>query len=350
MNGRSALMLGYDRSELIHEELNRIYPDSAERDSFISRIRKDEEIGDIELVLRKRDGNVRQFLVSASLSPGKSVICSAIDITERKMAERVIQKARDDLERKVKERSEELIRANEGLKAEILERRRFEATLQIANRKLNTLSSITSHGILNQVTAIVMYVSLAEEMVKDPALLSYLRKIEQTADTIQKQIRFVRDYEGLGGSSPRWQSIDATITKAVTNLDLGSVYLEKDVDELEIYADLLLEKVFYNIVDNALRHGQRVTKIKISSKETGDGLSIFCEDNGVGIPKTMKEGIFRREYYRNTGYGLFLAAEILSITGLTISETGEPDAGARFEIHVPEGMYRLGKKQMLAEP
>jgi signal transduction histidine kinase len=57
----------------------------------------------------------------------------------------------------------------------------------------------------------------------------------------------------------------------------------------------------------------------------------------------MKEGIFRREYYRNTGYGLFLAAEILSITGLTITETGEPDSGARFEIQVPKGMYRLGK-------
>jgi PAS domain S-box-containing protein len=350
MNGRSAQMLGYERTELINEELNHIFPDSGERDLFISRIRKDEEIGDIELVLRKRDGNVRQFLVSASLSPGKSVICSAIDITERKMAERVIQKARDDLERKVKERSEELIRANEGLKAEILERRRFEATLQIANRKLSTLSSVTQHDILNQVTAIVMYVSLAEEMVKDPALLSYLRKIEQTTQMIQKQIRFARDYEELGVSSPRWQSIDATITKAVATLNLGTVHLEKDVDELEIYADMLLEKVFYNIVDNALSHGQKVTKIQFFTRETGDGLSIFCQDNGVGIPETMKEGIFRREYYRNTGYGLFLAAEILSITGLTISETGEPDSGARFEIRIPKGMYRLGKKQMLAEP
>jgi PAS domain S-box-containing protein len=350
MNGRSAQMLGYNRNELIHEELNRIFPDSGERDIFISRIRKDEEIGDIELVLRKRDGSVRQFLVSASLSPGESVICSAIDITERKMAERVIQKARDDLERKVKERSEELIRANEGLKAEILERRRFEATLQIANRKLNTLSSVTQHDILNQVTAIVMYVSLAEEMVKDPALLSYLKKIEQTTQMIQKQILFARDYEELGVSSPRWQSIDATITKAVAALELGNVHLEKNVNEIEIYADMLLEKVFYNLVDNALRHGKKVTEIQFLSKETGDGLSIFCEDNGVGVPETMKEGIFRREYYRNTGYGLFLAAEILSITGLTISETGEPGSGARFEIRVPKGMYRLGKKQMLAEP
>jgi len=269
MNGRCAQMLGYDRSDLINEELSRIFPDSAERNTFIIQIQKNAEIGDIELILHKREGDARQFLVSASLSPGNIVICSAIDITERKLAERVIQKAREDLEKKVKERSEELIRANEGLKAEILERKHFEATLQLANRKLNTLSSITRHDILNQITAIVMYVSLAEEMVQDPALLSYLKKIEQTTQMIQKQIRFARDYEDLGVNSPRWQRIDATISKAIAGLELGNVQVEKDVGDLEIYADVLLEKVFYNIVDNALRHGQKVTKIRFSSQEGG---------------------------------------------------------------------------------
>jgi signal transduction histidine kinase len=166
---------------------------------------------------------------------------------------------------------------------------------------------------------------------------------------IQKQIRFARDYENLGVSSPRWYMIDATIIRAVNGFDLGSIHLEKDVGDLEVYADVLLEKVFYNIVDNALRHGQKVTKIRFTFQETDNGITIFCEDNGVGVPETMKEGIFRREYYRNTGYGLFLASEILSITGLSISETGLPDSGARFEIRVPKGMYRSGKKQISPE-
>jgi len=344
INGRCAQILGYDRSNLINEELGRIFPDSAGREMFINRIRKNAEIGDIEIVFHKREGDARQFLVSASLSPGDIVICSAIDITERKLAERVIQKAREDLERKVKERSEELIRANEGLKAEILERKRFEATLQLANRKLNTLSSITRHDILNQITAIVMYVSLAEELVQDPAILSYLKKIEQTTEMIQKQIRFARDYEELGISSPRWHTIDATIGKAITGLDPGNARVEKEVEGLEVYADMLLEKVFYNLVDNAIRHGQKVTKIRFSSRENDKGLTISCEDDGIGVPESMKEGIFKREYYRNTGYGLFLASEILSITGLTISETGEPGSGARFEIRVPKGTYRIRKK------
>ena len=152
MNGKCAHMLGYDRQDLIDKDLSRILLDSAERDSFISQIQKNADISDIELLLHTREGQVRQFLVSASLSPGNRVICSAIDITERKLAERVIQKAREDLERKVKERSEELMRANDGLKAEILERKRFEATLKLANRRLNTLSAVTSHDIYDQIT------------------------------------------------------------------------------------------------------------------------------------------------------------------------------------------------------
>ena len=136
-----------------------------DRDAFIHEIQTHTNTGDIELRFSTRDGSVRQFLVSASLSPDDIVICSAIDITERKLAERVIQKARDELEQRVRERTDELLRANDVLKAEIQERKRFEAAIQLANRKLNTLSSITRHDILNQITAIVMYLSLAEEIV-----------------------------------------------------------------------------------------------------------------------------------------------------------------------------------------
>jgi PAS domain S-box-containing protein len=345
MNRKCAQMLGYNRNDLIDKDLDRIFQDPGERDAFLSRIQKNSEIGDIELLLHTQEGLVRQFLVSASLSPGNRVICSAIDITERTLAERVIQKAREDLEKKVKERSEDLMRANDGLKAEILERKRFEATLQLANRKLNTLSTITRHDILNQITAIVMYVSLAEEIVKDPALLEHLQKIEQSTQMIQKQIRFARDYQDIGLHAPQWQNVDITIRNAIAGLDLGAVRAEHDLGNLEIYADLLLERVFYNIVDNALRHGQKETKIRFSAQETNEGLTIFCQDDGVGVPASVKEGIFKREYYRNTGYGLFLAAEILGMTELSIVETGEPGSGARFEIRVPKGTYRFIQKR-----
>jgi PAS domain S-box-containing protein len=343
INGKCAQMLGYGREDLVDKELNYIFPDSGASDMFITQIQKTPEIGDIELLFTTQDGVVRQFIVSASLSPGDMVICSAIDITDRKLAERVIRKAREDLEKKVKERSEELMRANDGLKAEIQERKRFEATLQLANRKLNTLSSVTRHDILNQITAIGMYLSLAEEMVTDPTLLEHLRKIEQSTTMIQKQIRFARDYQDIGKNAPQWQNVDIIISSAVAGFDLGGIRIEKDVGNLEIFADLLLEKVFYNLVDNVVRHGEKATVIRFSAQETSRGVTICCTDDGAGVPESIKEGIFKREYYRNTGYGLYLAAEILSITGLSITETGEPGSGARFEIRVPKDACGFGE-------
>ena len=341
MNGKCAHMLGYNRYDLIDKELGRILRDPVERDAFVVQLRKNTEIADSELLFHTQEGQVRQFLISASLSPGNRVICSAVDITERTLAERVIRKAREDLERKVKARSEELMRTNDALKAEILERKRFEATLQLANRKLNTLSSVTHHDILSQITAIVMYISRAEEMVKDPAILEHLEKIEQSTQIIRKQIRFARDYQDIGLHAPQWQNVDITIRNAIAGLDLGAVSVELDLGRLEILADLLLERVFSAVVDNTLRHGQKATQIRFSAQETGEGLTILCEDDGAGVPAGVKEGIFKHEYHHNAGYGLFLASEILGMTQLSIAETGEPGSGARFEIRVPKDFYRF---------
>jgi len=135
-----------------------------------------------------------------------------------------------------------------------------------------------------------------------------------------------------------------TIDSAVGGLDLKGIRIEKNLGGLEIFADYLLEKVFYNLVENSVRHGEKATVIRFSCRKEGDDLILLCEDDGVGIPEGAKERIFKREYYRNTGYGLFLSGEILSITGLTIRETGEPGKGARFEIVAPKGVHRMGHR------
>jgi signal transduction histidine kinase len=74
-------------------------------------------------------------------------------------------------------------------------------------------------------------------------------------------------------------------------------------------------------------------------------LILFFEDNGTGIPYDLKERIFEQEYGRGTGLSLFLSCEILSITGITIRETGDSGRGARFEITVPKGVWRFDGNQ-----
>jgi signal transduction histidine kinase len=54
-----------------------------------------------------------------------------------------------------------------------------------------------------------------------------------------------------------------------------------------------------------------------------------------------KEKAFEKGFGKNTGLGMFIIREILSITGITIIETGEPGVGVRFEIRVPGGKWRI---------
>ena len=92
------------------------------------------------------------------------------------------------------------------------------------------------------------------------------------------------------------------------------------------------------IEQGAMVHG-------FTGKETKKGLLCSYEDNGVGIPPSDKTHIFTRGFGGHTGLGMFLSREILAITGLTIIENGEFGKGARFEITVPPGAYRLSSKE-----
>jgi signal transduction histidine kinase len=99
-------------------------------------------------------------------------------------------------------------------------------------------------------------------------------------------------------------------------------------------------KVFYNLMDNAVRHGGKITAIRFFMQERDGTHIIVCEDDGDGVPAEEKEYIFNRGFGKNTGLGLALSREILLITGITIVENGEPGKGARFEMTVPTGCYR----------
>ena len=103
----------------------------------------------------------------------------------------------------------------------------------------------------------------------------------------------------------------------------------------------MLEKVFGNLIDNSVNHGKRVTSIILSAEERDNNLIIRYEDDGIGIPADEKEMIFERGYGKNTGLGLFLVRDVLALTGITITETGIPGKGARFEMAVPKGAWRI---------
>ena len=165
----------------------------------------------------------------------------------------------------------------------------------------------------------------------------FLDKISDSAKAIERQIAFSKDYQNLGLTSPKWLNISNIVILASN----PAIHITDETGNLLIFADPLFEKVLYNLVDNTIRHGVTATDVNISVIAEQDNIRIVWTDNGVGVPADTKKMIFEKGFGKNTGLGLFLIKEILAITGMTIQETGVPGKGARFEITVPKGHYRI---------
>lgn len=209
------------------------------------------------------------------------------------------------------------------------------------NHKMLLLSQITRHDISNKLVILAGYQKYLEKNLADPASADILAKQKKALKAITRILEFTKEYEKVGIHSPCWQNVRDTFTHAGRLLDLSQISVSAESGDLEMYADPLLEKVFYNILDNALTHGQRVSSIRIYPDTARGNFRLIIEDNGTGIPADEKQDIFRHSYGRGTGLGLFLAREILAITGIEIEETGEYGKGARFELLLPQGTCRF---------
>ena len=129
INAKCAQWLLYDRRELVGKEIPIIWPDAAERERFYADAKCSLPDRETETLFRAKDGTMLRFVISAVLVNKDHVLCSAIDITGNKMVDEEIRKTLDDLEAQVKARTADLEKINEELRAEILERRRFESSM-----------------------------------------------------------------------------------------------------------------------------------------------------------------------------------------------------------------------------
>ena len=228
-----------------------------------------------------------------------------------------------------------------GTHLNIAERKSAEEALRQVNRKLNLLSSLTRHDILNKVSVLLGYLDKAKTLAQDTTLLDYLDRMDTSTKAIGKLVKFTRDYKDLGINPPHWITLKKCMNEVTEWIDPNAVRLTLAVGEWEIFADPQVTRVFKNIFENARIHGKHVTEIFVECTKNDRGLDVIIRDNGKGIPEELKSEIFEPGMMRNRGLGLFLAKEILSITGLTIEENGVPGKGARFEIHVPLECFRM---------
>jgi len=224
---------------------------------------------------------------------------------------------------------------------DLTDQKRVEDAIRHANERLNLLTAITRHDLLNDITALGMLLALSGTGTAQGHEQELAGKLNALIRSLQRKMEISRDYDGLGMKTPCWEDVIGAVGSGVAAIDKGKLRVDLDLPALEIYADPLFERVVSNLVDNTIRHGEHATFIRFRALVEGDICTLIVEDDGAGIPSEKKELIFRPGYGRHTGLGLFLIREILGITGMSIREDGELGRGARFEIRIPRGGFRF---------
>ena len=218
-------------------------------------------------------------------------------------------------------------------------------------RRQALLNQKTIHDWRNNETSINGYFGLMEAVLEEETDLSkvketigkYCRKCQTILaqnDLLRKESKTIHE---INFSQPGWVLFGeiASELKRRYSKKKDLSFLNKIPNDIEMYVDKVSFMDIMDIfIDNSGRHGQRVSRITLSFIKDGGSVRLVYEDNGVGVVPENKEKIFQRGFGGNTGLGLYLARELMTMFGWTIVETGKFGEGAVFEVQLPSWGYR----------
>jgi len=311
VNDSAVEVMGYSREELLSIGLTGIDSNlDPEEIKGLAKGMPADKIQVFETVHTTKDGKKIPVEISSSLVTyrGKQAILSiARDITERKKAEEKL----------------------DGMMNELV----------AINEKLGVVGKLTRHDARNKLSVMANNVYLAKQkLAANHSSLEYLGEVESAIDQMEKIFDFARNYEMLGVEELSYMNVEKSVDEAAILFPgLAGAKLVNECQGLTVMADSLLRQLFYNLIDNTLKYGEKVSQIRVYHEEVEkDQLKLVYEDDGVGIPEDEKEKIFKEGYGKSTGYGLYLIKKICEVYGCTIQETGKLGKGAQFTMIIPK--------------
>jgi len=310
VNDAAVKVMGYSREELLSIGLTGIDSnlDPEEIKGLVEGMPAD-EIQVFETVHTTKDGKKIPVEISSSLVTyrGKRAILSiARNITERKKAEEKL----------------------DGMMNELV----------AINEKLGVVGRLTRHDARNKLSLITNNAYLAKQkLAANHTAVEYLGDIESAVDQMEKIFDFARTYEMLGVEELSYMNVEKSVDEAAILFSgMNGIKLVNECQSLTVMADSLLRQLFYNLIDDTLKHGEKVSQIRVYYQEGEDQLKLVYDDDGIGIPEDEKEKIFKEGYGKGTGYGLYLLKKICETYGWIIQETGVPGKGAQFTMTIPK--------------
>ncbi|MCA1992340.1 MAG: PAS domain S-box protein [Coleofasciculus sp. S288] len=327
-----------------------------------------------ELIMRHRDGTSFPAMVSDSPIHDDQerligIVGVSFDISDLKRIEAALQKANEALELRVEERTAQLRQTNEQLHLEIAERKRAEAeirqlneTLEIkvaqrtaqleaANQELDSFSYSVSHDLRAPLRHINGFASaLAQQLerndaIADPKVAHYLQAIQDSTTKMKQLIDGLLTLSHLGRRPLDMHPVNmrALVENAIALVQSQIAEGVEHSIEFEI-GDLppvmgdatLLQQVFSNLIDNAVKFSRDRNPTRIAVGTLQDGI-FFLKDNGIGFTMEYADqlfGAFQRLHsakeFEGTGIGLAIVQRIIHRHGGKIWAESQPDQGATF--------------------
>jgi len=303
------------------------------------------------------------------------VVGAMLDLTERKKAEEALNRAHDELEKKVEERTLELTKTVAALQNEIVEREKLKQQLLQAQKmeSIGLLAGGVAHDFNNLLTGIGGYAQVIQDSL--PAEDEPLQEsVGQIMAGVERATELTRSL--LAFSRKQLMNRKPVLVNAI--IDNAGKFIRRvigeDVEfrtayggnEMHVLADTgQIEQVFMNLAINSRDAMPNGGCLSISTQEVlvkersvewydlsmpGKYARISIADTGSGIDKTFMGRIFEpffttKEVGKGTGLGLSIVHGIIKQHGGSILVSSEPGRGATFDIYLPLVEERVARDE-----
>jgi Na+/proline symporter/signal transduction histidine kinase/ActR/RegA family two-component response regulator len=282
--------------------------------------------------------------VRANRLPDGGIVTTFTDITPSVKAAEELERANESLERRVRERTEELMRLNTELG-------RAKGEAEQANISKTRFLAAASHDILQPLNAARLYVTSLVERQRLGEDAQLVGNIDASLDAVEEILGALLDISRLDTGAMRPERSIFRIDELLRQLEVEFQPLAQDKGlqlvfmpcSLAVKSDRrLLRRLLQNLVSNAIKYTPK-GRVLVGCRRHGDRLRIDVYDTGLGIPPSKQQAIFQ-EFHRldqgarvarGLGLGLSIVERIARVLGHRIEVASTVGHGSQFSVEVP---------------